>query len=690
MFTLPRTLDTIEAFFPWNLSLGSMTAVALCAASLAIFWFANWPIWAHILLYFHWRCWYDVGLGLILRSQSLHKSVTRFYTRNTANPHSCFSRLLKRLAKGSLDSDFNPDDYPDEFVSWLVFKHLVNLILLNDSFNYMLLGFKCFNIPAELDYWRYAQYALGVFLIVFNYWAKVDSHRCIGEYCWYWGDFFYRKDLNLTFDGIFELFPHPMYTVGYSLYYGFTLLMNSYDMFYVSLGAHFMQLLFLVAVEEPHIERTYGTNKKMDKNRFRALYDPKSGLFPRRKDNILFARLNIFRSGDFALLGFMAYGLMFCYYVEDRTFCIIQVVVWRLVHWVGLGGILMAQSRFEYWTRHFKTRGRTLYEAFANWKAIYNLSLTMNWVVFFGCCARYIDDPLVWFNDSQRMAMAVGGMLLIWIGYWSTRSTYETVGDFGWFYGDFFIKADAFKQSIAYTGVFRFLNNPDCVTGYCPMYGCALICGYWEIAYLALGSQFLNIIFLNLVEIPHMKKLYSAEGELRGEGPFVHRIGKLVDPVTTKGSALLPRPVKTKIARVYNVGVDKSKSKAINGMYDLYRKVKPMRQFPGGVLGDLMNNTYLEVVEEHNLDEPLEVSWKTVVPHSESDWIGIYRIDVESKPGHSKGRWMFVEEEGHSGSVTFPSALLPTEPGSYEVRYHIDNQYTVVAACPLELYRDEE
>jgi phosphatidylethanolamine N-methyltransferase len=58
-----------------------------------------------------------------------------------------------------------------------------------------------------------AQYAIGLALGGFNYWAKVDAHRCIGEYCWYWGDFFYRKDQNLTFDGIFELFPHPMYVL---------------------------------------------------------------------------------------------------------------------------------------------------------------------------------------------------------------------------------------------------------------------------------------------------------------------------------------------------------------------------------------------------------------------------------------------------------------------------------------------
>jgi phosphatidylethanolamine N-methyltransferase len=38
----------------------------------------------------------------------------------------------------------------------------------------------------------------------------MSAHRTLGHYAWFWGDFFFRIKTSLTFDGIFELFPHPM------------------------------------------------------------------------------------------------------------------------------------------------------------------------------------------------------------------------------------------------------------------------------------------------------------------------------------------------------------------------------------------------------------------------------------------------------------------------------------------------
>jgi len=222
------------------------------------------PVFAIIFLF--WRGCYNVGIGYLLRIQSNHRRLVAWakmmnlfeHPSTGKNPRPWLYNLIKSELETKIPEDYKFEEAPIEYNTWLVFRRVVDLILMCDFTSYCLFAIACGGRPAgEGLMMLLVRWVGGLILVGFNLWVKLDAHRVVKDYAWYWGDFFYLIDQALTFDGVFEMAPHPMYSVGYAGYYGISAMAASYNVLFISIVAHAAQFAFLVYIENPHIEKTY-------------------------------------------------------------------------------------------------------------------------------------------------------------------------------------------------------------------------------------------------------------------------------------------------------------------------------------------------------------------------------------------------------------------------------------------------
>lgn len=372
--------------------------------------------------------------------------------------------------------------------------------LANDLATYMVMGLKFWQIPEPFSLWLILYYVVGLGLCTFALWAKIDAFRVVGDFAWYWGDFFFVIEKSLTFDGVFGVSPHPMYTIGYSFYYGTALITQSYTVFYVSLFAHLCQLAFLSKVENPHIEKTYPSTVVDPSVEQKDLYD--AGYF--RRDLIVFKNFDPFRAADlFQAVAVLQFFVIAIFVGIPTWFAVFQVIFFRMAHSFGLGLVLQLQSSSRFFTNHFEARNESLQTAFDHWKQIYNFSVVIQHVVFAMAALHFFS----WEFADWALVRITVGFCLIALNIWSSLSTYEVLGDYGWFFGDFFLTEKT--TPIYYSGIYRFLNNPDSVTGFAAYYGLAIISDSGVMWSLAFFCHACHMLFVHYVERPHMAALYG-------------------------------------------------------------------------------------------------------------------------------------------------------------------------------------
>lgn len=673
-------------------------------------------------------------------------------------------------------------EMPIEYNTWLLFRSMVDVILLNDFTAYFFFGVSNMHGTRGLGWFLFiVRWAAGLLLIVFNIWVKLDAHRVVKDYAWYWGDCFFLCLQNLVFDGVYEVAPDPMYSIGYAGYYGLSLLTGSYTVLFVSLAAHASQLLFLVLFENPHMDRVYGEKRPIAAriSQKKAAMDSSSetpvssdGTTPSpetvahdlhhrlfRNDNVVFSHLDMLRATDFLLVVAVVYAtLPFLFYnVGPRTLVVLlcaNALAWRVYHSFGLGAALNAQSRDKWIVRHFlkfypfADARDAVYEAFEQWKVIYNTSLVMTYLSFAMLAFRcYAPVDQAW-PAGTTLLRHVLGVLLILLHIWSARSSYHVLGPFGWLYGDFFI-AD-YPRRLSYTGIYRFLNNPERSMGGAAFFGMALISGSPLVTCIAILSHLSHWWFLSYVEGPHMRKLYGEEvredsgvtkqmKNIARRNAFLFRNANQHPKVRDVQETLRRTQVQAKnvVDQIFSQGrpnVERFVDNTQAIFMDQRNKLFNMRT--GNEIRTIDRSKYSVMVADSpntqtkrfHLGETISARWTAARNHSRRDWIGMYLIDsLDAEPSgreesgllvtrlSSRGKWVGLAEqewvgdehagkdrgplgtEGVSdvnqeldhveGISVFRGARLAWRTGRYELRYHHDGSHDVLARSePFEIY----
>ncbi|SGZ55566.1 CIC11C00000005617 [Sungouiella intermedia] len=730
-FSVPETHDMVKTLFDPTVhkSICETVIIILLIANSLVFYFVSdnsTRIQIFVAMYVFWRLSYNFGIGFLLNQQSnkfrlveISKKLGLF----SKQPTSVLANFAQTEVKSQMGSNYNIYEHPIDFNTWLIFRKVVDLILMQDFTTFVCLFVACAIdndnqfLRGQPSWLTALRMITGITFIVFNFWVKVNAHNTIKDYAWYWGDFFFRQINNedLIFDGVFEMFPHPMYSVGYIGYYGFALIAKSYTVLIVAVFGHFLQMVFLHFIENPHIDKIYGPSA--DETSLAQLFKLKDlSNFENAKPLVGFVNFNVLRASDVMnLVNCVTYAVvipLFASFSVTNVGAVGKVlfyltVVIKSLECLSINAVLIMQSYYKTFTKWYLANNMPVEKALNNFAILFNSVINLSYAAFIGMnffklltLMKYQDLLL---TDYLYLRLFLG-VLLVLTQIWINVSIIDLIGYFGWFYGDFFIPKSSFmpqRTHLTKAGVYRYLNNPEQVFGVCGIMGVTLMLPTFDNIVICVLWVMNNFFRINFVEKNHMIKIYGEQEVLQDSGV-----------TKTVKKHLLPGSIQKRFDSQDSPKKRRTSSMFMDSFDSFVKELRSSGNFSSGnsvskeTLVELSQNKHFTGTE-YNLsisglkqgEEPipfayvgddLEVSFSAPVGHSAKDWIGLYKITHTSYSRYrtlisSNNRWDWTGPE-ETGRVHFSHERLFWEEGLYEFRYHLDGKHDVTFISePFEL-----
>ena len=720
-FTVPETHDMVKTLFDPSVRKSYLEVIILtilCSNFLVFYLVSNNQLRIAIFvgLYIFWRLSYNFGIGFCLRQQSNHNQLVIWAEKYLLSPS--MIKYTTMEIKAQRGPKYNLEDYPVEFNTWLLFRKFVDLILMSDFTTFICVVIACaidsdYQFLSNQPTWLVAsRIIVGSSFILFNLWVKVNAHNTIKDYAWYWGDFFFRQINNedLIFDGVFEMFPHPMYSVGYIGYYGFALISKSYVVLVVAIFGHFLQMVFLQFIENPHIDKIYGpSTNEINLAAVLKLKDLRN--FDNMKPLVGLFNFNWLRSSDIVnLIITVSYGITIPILGSQAsksfaTGLFVLAFIIKLVESFSIDILLVLQSYYKYYTKWYLSMDIPIEKSLNNWAILYNSLINLTYSSLFGFNLTYIlqGNRDFLFSDWFYLRNFLGAILIL-TQVWINASIIESIGYFGWFYGDFFIPKSKRPIQLTKAGVYRYLNNPEQIFGVCGVMGVFLMIPSVENLSLCLLWVANNFIRINFVERFHMIKVYGEKEVLKDSG-VTKTVKKHLIPDVIRRLSNENDDLNKKRKRGTSISITDAVENLIKELKLSNAKISKQRIAELSQRLTFVNSDYkltidgLKAGSEDSLryatlGNPIKVNWKSPAElHSPTNWIGLYKISQTAYARNktlisSAGRWTPCEK--NEGSYIFEKNKLFWEEGIYEFRLHLEGKHEVAYISePFEIKGEE-